>query len=66
MTGPSLTSTVCEAGAASLLPIPDGSDVTQVFGAGLIPPPNLGDSPPKKACNKKSARGAKRNDNPTS
>ena len=60
MAGPSLTSTVCEAGAASLLPTSDGSDVTQVFGAGLIPPPNPGDSPPKKACNNKSARGAKR------
>ena len=63
MTGPDLTSTMNE-GATALLPGLGGCNET-VTGAGLIPQPNLGDSPIKEAGNnKKSARGSKRNDYP--
>ena len=63
MTGPDLTSTMNE-GATALPPGLGGCNET-VTGAGLIPQPNLGDSPPKGARNdKKSARGSKRKDYP--
>ena len=58
--GPSLNSTVSEASTAPLLLTSDGSDETQFFGAGSITFSIKGDSPPKKACINKSARGAKR------
>ena len=63
MSGPDLSSTLKD-GAMALHPGLGGSNDT-VSGAGLIPPPNLSDSPPKRARNdKKSSRGSKRNDLP--
>ena len=63
MTGPDLSSTLID-GAMALHPGLGGPNDT-VTGAGLIPKPNLSDSPPKRACkDKKSSRGSKRNDVP--
>ena len=58
MSPPSMSSTVLDT-KAPFLP-PDGIDDTEVSAAGLVSPPNLGDSPPGRV-RKRLVKGAQRN-----